>query len=137
MEEMKIVKLKSGSILKIGSTPFETSKGLFQAVVKNLKSVELPKGVTTYEGFVGALLGAQLSDTEIEKWLWACMNRCLYQHTELKKELKIDPSIFENMNHREDFIEICIEVGKENLQPFMKALYLALPHLMATLESIQ
>lgn len=135
MEGFKEVKLASGAVLNIGKTPFEVSKGLFQAVVKNFKSVEIPADVKTYEGFVGALLGSQISDPEIEKWMWACLGRCTYNNG--KADLKIDPSMFEDENYRLDFIDICLEVGQENLRPFMKGLFLALPRLSEIIANIQ
>lgn len=124
---MSEITLKSGAKLTIGSTPFVESKNLFQAVVKCMKDVEMDEKNNSLEAFVGALLGAQLSDTEIEKCLWVCMGRCTY--SDGTKAVKIDMTIFEDIKVRMDFIDICLEVGKENLAPFMKALYVALPRL--------
>lgn len=133
---MKEITLKSGAVLKIGATPFDVSKCLFQAVVKSLKNVEISKDVNSYEGFVAALIGAELSDSEVEKWIWACLSRCTYNNAG-KADLKIESAMFEDDKAREDFIDVCIEVGQENLRPFMKGLYLALPHLTEMIENIQ
>ena len=131
---MREVKLKSGATLTLRDTPFEKSKALFQAVVKNLKSVEISKGVNSYEGFVGALLGSQLSDNEIERCLWECMACCTYNAG--AADVKVAPDLFEDETRRGDFIDVCLEVGQENLRPFMKGLWLALPHLLESLGNI-
>ena len=124
-------KLKSGEILKILDTDFETSNALFKAVIKSLKSIDIDDSVKNLEAFTGALIGAQLSDDSVEKAMWGCLACCLY------KGAKIVPSVFNDFKAREDFIEICLEVGQENLRPFMNGLYVGLPRITQMIANIQ
>ena len=122
--EPKEIKLKSGNVLRILDTPFAESQALFKAVINGFKAVEVDETVKDLDEFVGALIGAQISDDEVGKAMWGCLARCTYGET------KIIPSMFDaKPEAREDFIDICLEVGQENLRPFMKGLCAALPRL--------
>lgn len=135
---MKEITLKSGAVLRIGLPPFQDSKNLFQAVIRNMKSVEINNKIETLEAFVGALLGSQLADADIEKSLWECMKQATYNSKKPGSAfIKITPEIFEPIDARGDFIDVCLEVAKENLAPFMNGLYVALPNLIAMIGNIQ
>lgn len=135
---MKEITLKSGAVLKVGLPPFQDSKNFFQAVVRNMKSVEIDNKIDTLEAFVGALLGSQLADQEIERCLWLCMKQATYNSKKPgSADIKIDPVMFEPIEARMDFIEVCLEVSKENLAPFMNGLYVALPNLISMIGNIQ
>ena len=40
-----------------------------------------------------------------------------------KGPLKIDKDTFEPVENREDYIQVCLEVIKENVAPFLKSLF--------------
>ena len=130
---MREVKLPSGAILKINLAPFAESKALYQAVLSEGKGIELSIAtdtVTLYKQFfcVG------FSSPEIERCLWKCMERCTYNGG--KGDLKIDEDTFEPVEARDDYMSVCIEVGKENILPFMKSLYAEYKQILATMPSI-
>ena len=120
---MKEIVLKSGAKLEIGETEWAEAFKLFQTVVKSMRSVEADETVKSLNDFVAALIGAQISDEEVVKSMWTCFGRCTYNKT------RITPELFKDMKAREDFIDICLEVGQENLGPFLKALSASLPRL--------
>jgi hypothetical protein len=124
---MKEVKLKSGVVLGLGDTPFQVSKDLFQAFLRCMDGVD----VQSKDQFDFALTAAFLSNPEVERCLWECMKRCLYNG------VKINPDTFEPVTAREDFNEVCLEVGMENISPFTKGLFAGLKRLSGMIESSQ
>ena len=124
---MKEVKLKSGKVLGLGDTPFQTSKELFQAFLRCMDGVD----VANKDQFDFALTAAFLSSREVEQCLWACMGRCLYGG------VKITPDTFEPTASREDFNEVCLEVSVENISPFTNGLFAGLKRLSGMIESSQ
>lgn len=127
----RTVKLPSGMELMIGETPFSESNALFKAVIKSLRMVEVDNTIHGLDEFIGALLGAQLSDGEVEKAMWDCLKYATYG------DRKIVSSLFDEEKARTDYIDICLEVGQENLRPFMKGLYAALPRLTSAILSLR
>lgn len=120
---MKEIALNSGAKLGVGEVPWEEAFKLFQMIVKSMKSVEVDPTIKNLSEFISALIGAQIADDEVGKAMWVCLGRCTYGGTRITK------STFEDMKARGDFIDVCIEAGREILNPFMKGLYVALPRL--------
>lgn len=117
---MKEVKLPSGAKLSIGLPPFEDSKALYQAFLKEIKTIAIA-GKTEMASFYKDLVCVGFSSKEIEACLWECFKHCTYDSG--KSPLKIDKDTFEPVTAREDYLTVCMEVAKENIAPFGKSLY--------------
>lgn len=113
---MREVKLPSGATLKVKAAPFSDSKALYQAVLKEMRGVELKSETRTMELYKN-LFCAGFSSKEIESTLVPCLERCTYN------DHKIGPDTFEADKAREDYVTVCVEVAKENISPFLKSLY--------------
>jgi hypothetical protein len=112
----KEVKLPSGAILKITLSPFKDAKALYQAMLEEAKTLKLDPHVEIDTNLYTDLFCAALSSKRIETALWECMKRVTYN------DLKISDDTFEPEAARDDYLQVCFEVAKENVQPFMKAL---------------
>lgn len=112
----KIV-LPSGAILEITLPPFPVSRALFTAVAEELKNLKMDSNSDTDDiGFWKDLVCIGLSSKKISDALDECMKRATYN------SLKIDADTFEPEEARGDYLEVCYEVGKSSLLPFMKSL---------------
>ncbi len=129
---MKEIKLPSGALLKIGLSPFAVSKALYQAFLKEIK----PLGISAKSDFASLykdLFCVGFSSPEIEKCLWECFKRCTLDAG--AGDLKIDEQTFEPLERRDDYMQVCIEVCKENVMPFMKSLIVQYQRATSILES--
>lgn len=109
----RTVQLPSGVEAIVNVAPFKDSNRLFQAISREWKGTTLnldPKGMT-------GLFFAALSSIDVEKALWPCLHRCLYNGE------KITADTFEPEETREDFMPLCLEVIVDNVLPFMKGLF--------------
>lgn len=113
---MKEVTLPSGKILKISPAPFADSKALYQAFVAETRNIKIESG-TPMASVYKDLFCIGFSSPVVEEKFWICAARCLYNG------LKITKDSFEPVEAREDFTEVCLEVAKENINPFVKNLY--------------
>lgn len=113
---MREVQLSSGRVFKVAPGSFSESKALYQALLEELKGIKI-ESQTQLASVYKDLFCSGFSSSKVEEKLWPCMMRCLYaQH-------KITQETFEAVEAREDFTEICLEVVKENINPFLKHLY--------------
>lgn len=117
---MQEIKLPSGAVLKMGNTPFAVSKALYQSVLEELKGVSLDSK-TELSTLYKELFCIGFSSKKIEACLYECFKRCLY--FDGSKELKIEESTFEPEEARQDYMMVCMEVGKFNILPFGKSLW--------------
>jgi hypothetical protein len=114
----KEVTLPSGAMLVIGHTPFAESLALNEAVIEELKSISFTSQTemgTLYKD----LFCVGFSSKKIKDALWQCFKRCTYDSG--KGALKIDKDTFEPEEARQDYPEVCMEVAKANIVPFVKA----------------
>lgn len=112
--------MPSGAILKIGVSPFEVSKALYQAVLEEAKVISFASTdemVSVYKD----LFCIGLSSKKIEAALWECFKKCIYNSG--KGDFKVDKDTFESIEARADYVAVCIAVAKENIDPFVKGLY--------------
>lgn len=114
---MKSVKLPSGAELQITLATFAESRSLYQAVLEEAKVLRLDPGQEIDVNLYKDLFCTALSSKKIETALWDCMKKVLYNG------LKIDKDTFESEESRQDYVMVCLEVGKENISPFLKSLY--------------
>lgn len=131
---MKEVKLPSGATLKITPSPFKDAKSLYQAILKEAKGVSINSKTEMAEIFKN-LFCIGFSSEEIERHLWVCFSRCTYNGG--KGDLKIDADTFEPIEARDDYMQACMEVAKENILPFVKSLYAEYQRMLAMTENAQ
>lgn len=131
---MREVLLPSGSILKVSPAPFADAKNLYQALLKELKEVQIDlnaQAVNLYK----ELFCIGFSSPVIETYLWKCMERCSYNRGQ--GDMKIDKDTFESLDARQDFVVVCIEVAKDNVDPFAKSLFAEYKRMSQTVASTQ
>lgn len=122
------IALPSGAKLSIQLAPFAVAKNLFQALLKEMKGLEIStKGELEVLALKAFALG--YSSPTVELALWACLERCRYNGA------KIDKDTFEPVLARGDYIKVCAEVVKSNVGPFMKNLLAELSAGIAMAES--
>jgi hypothetical protein len=109
-------KLPSGKMLLVTPATFIYSKNLYQAFLEELKMVKVDMKTEIDINMFKDLFCSVLASKKIEECLWACMDRVTYDGK------KIDEDTFEDIEAREDYIEISIEVAKANIMPFTKTL---------------
>jgi len=114
---MKKVKLPSGADLEITLAPFSEAKALYQAFLKELKTLKIDAETEMDYNFIKDIICSGLSSKEVDEALSVCMGRATY------KKLKIDDDTFEDEIARGDYLVVCYEVARANLEPFTKGLF--------------
>lgn len=128
---MKEVELPSGAVLKLGTIPFDEANNLKKAVMREIKGIAIKNSKETMDLYKDYLCAAFASE-EVEKALWECMKRCIYNSG--SGDLKIDKDSFQSAKSREDYTTIQTEVGIEALTPFGKSLWQLLLRMLAFTE---
>lgn len=127
---MTELKLPSGATLKLSPAPFGDAKALYQAVLEEMKSVEV-SSTTDLASLFKNLACVGFSSKKIDACLWECFKRCLYN------DLKIDKDTFEPVEARDDYMLVSIAVAKENILPFVKSLYAEYQQFLSMTEKSQ
>lgn len=124
---MTVIKLDSGAELKITPAPFADAKALYQAFLEEIKDLKLDPAAEVDVNFFKGLFCAGFSSKKVDAALEACMKRVTYNG------VKITPDIFEAAENRSDYMQVALEVAKENLQPFTKNLFARFAQAQASL----
>lgn len=130
---MREVKLPSGAILKITPAPFADARALYQAVMEEAKGLKLDPNADVDVNLYKDLFCVGLTSKKIESALWDCFKRCTYDSG--AGDLKITTDSFEPVERRDDYLTVCFEVAKENVQPFMKSLYAQYSQILGTVQN--
>lgn len=131
---MKEVVLPSGALLKITPSPFAVAKALYQALLEELRQVNV--SVSTDMASVWKdLFCIGFSSRKVENCLLECFKRCTYNGG--AGDLKIDGETFEPVERRQDYLSVCVEVAKENVGPFAKSLYAEYQRALAMIPNVQ
>jgi hypothetical protein len=125
---MDSIKLPSGAELVITPAPFADSKSLYQAVLEELKEIKVSLQDDVNEDFVKNLFCVGFSSKKIESALEKCMKRATYNG------LRIDAQTFEPIEARADYMQVCIEVAKVNIAPFVKGLFAEFSTIMGMVK---
>lgn len=115
---MKEINLPSGAILKIGNIPFEEAMTLNEALIEELKNVSFNSSKEMGELYKD-LFCIGFSSKKIKASLWECFKRCIYSSP--LGDLKIDKDTFQPEESRQDYAQVCLEVAKHVMLPFVKA----------------
>lgn len=135
MTPFRDVKLPSGATLKVQPAPFAEAKALYQAVLDEMKGTPVPQSIDLGNLLKTVLMQA-FSSPRIEAALWTCFQKCLYNSgAPGAGDLKIDKDTFEPVAARADYTSVCLEVGEENIAPFVKSLYAVWKQMVSTIES--
>lgn len=118
---MREVTLPSGAVLKIQPAPFADAKTLYQALLREMRGISISGGATDAGDIIKNVFCAGFSSPEIDVALQKCLTRCIYASG--GKELKIDKDTFEPVECRQDYVKACVEVTKENVDPFAQGLF--------------
>lgn len=111
-----ILQLPSGAELEIQLAPFADAKALYQAVLEELKSIQVRDETEIDLGLVKDLFCVGFSSKKVEAALEKCFKKCLYN------KLPITADTWEPAEARGDYLKVCVEVAKENIAPFVKSL---------------
>lgn len=126
--------MPSGATLKINPPPFDVSKTLYQAVLKEGKGVEFSTK-DDLEIVFKNLFCTLFSSPEIERCLRECFKYCIYNYGQ--GDLKIDQDSFEPVANREDYFSVCVEVAIDNIGPFTKSLSVVFQKILSIIGNIQ
>lgn len=126
---MKEIALPSGAKLGIGDTPFATSKNLCQVVLEELKIVKI-NSTDDISNLVKDAFCTAFSSPKIEIALKPCLERCTYNG------VKITEATWEPITARADYLKVCAEVGKHNVDPFLSGLYADYKTALTTIAGI-
>lgn len=114
---MQEYKLPSGAKLRITLAPFKEGKELYQAILKEFKSLKVSEKDQIDVNMFKDIFCTLLSSNEIESAILKCAERCLYDNS------KINDETFEDENARQDYIETLYLIAEANIRPFVKALF--------------
>jgi hypothetical protein len=117
---MREVKLPSGAVLKLKAAAFPVSKALYQAVLEELREIPI-SAQTQMASVYKDMFCVGFSSKKVEECLKECFKCC--QYCDGRGDLKIDDDTFEPVAARDDYLTVCMEVAKENINPFGKSLY--------------
>lgn len=131
---MRKFTLESGAELTINPAPFADAKNLYQAILKELKGTDVNSKVDVVSLYKEMFCSA-FSSKEIEAALKPCLLRCLYERNGIPA--KVDDSIFEPVENREDYMTVCVEVARDNVAPFVKTLFAEFAKFSAKIDNIQ
>ena len=112
----KDIDLPSGAKLHITLSAFSISKTLYQAVLEEVKTLQLDTDKEVDVNLFKDLFCTGFSSKKIESALNECMKKATYNG------VKITDSTFEPVEAREDYLLVCWEVALANLLPFTKNL---------------
>lgn len=125
---MDPIKLPSGRELRITMSPFAVGRDLYQAALEEIKGVTLDMDAEIDGNFFKDLFCVGASSKKIEKCLWKCLEKAVIDGE------KITEDSFESEEHRGDYFDVMYEVGRVNIFPFTKSLYVKYGHLLALLQ---
>lgn len=129
IQEPRSVVLPSGAILKIMPASFAASKGLYQALLAELQTVQILSSVEI-PSIIKDVFCIGFSSPTIERCLWECIKRCTYN------DAKITQETFEPVEARADYTKVCSEVTLDNVSPFLKSLFADFKAAQAMIDGI-
>jgi hypothetical protein len=110
----------SGAKIKINVAPWADAKMLKKAIQKE---VDFNTSDINQKWFIEQIFKIDGSDV-FEAALWACLRHCSYtpKGSPDAEVLRIDQSMMDNANMRQDYAEIVSACVKENLGPLVESL---------------
>ncbi len=118
MEQITVVKLPSGRNLEIRVAPFAEAKALYQSLLNEIRSITFSTE-TEIASVLKDLFCVGFSSPVVEAKMWKCLERCTIDG------VRVVESLFEAVENRDDYIKVCMEVVKSNVNPFAKSLFVA------------
>lgn len=126
-----MIKLPSGAELQITLSPFSVGKELFKTCSKDLVPLRLDMNAHVDGNFYKDVFLTLVSSDNVEKCVWKCMERCLYN------KQRITEDTFESEEARGDYLDVMFEVAKANIMPFTKHLYARYSHILDLIKFSQ
>lgn len=115
------VQCPSGAILKVRPARFADSKKLYQVLLAEIRRVEIRVENMEMGNLMKDLFCIGFSSPHIEEAMQKCFEVCLYNNGQ--GDRKIDKDTFEPVEARQDYIMVCVEVARDNIDPFTKSLF--------------
>jgi hypothetical protein len=105
---------------------------LYQAILNTGSELNFDPEAKLDTNFLKNIFCKLVASKPIEKAVWKCLARAVYN------DEKISMETFEPVSAREDYLTVCWEVARLNVTPFMKPLYANwLPNLKDILGNFQ
>lgn len=128
---MKEIKLPSGNIIRFHEAGFEEQQPLILAIIGKIKGIQIDFDNEFDINFVKDILSSIISDPEINNLLWPCLGRCLLNGQNVTKEL-----FNNNPEYKQDYLPCLLEVGIENISPFLSSLPAVLSSITEKIEKL-
>lgn len=125
---MQTHKLPSGAELRFNLAPFKNGRSLYQSILREVKTIRLDDNDELSMDMFKDLFCVVLASEEIEKNLFVCMEKALYDG------IKITDDTFEPEEARQDYLECLMIVAWENILPFGKALFVQYAPIIAKVK---
>ncbi len=124
----KSIELPSGAKVAMTLADFESGLALYEAVTEEGYEIRIDVGMEVLELYKNVFCRASFSK-KIKAALWKCFERVTYNGEKITKDT------FEKVEARQDYLKLCMEVGKFNLDPFTKDLYAQYAPLLEKLRA--
>lgn len=113
-------KLPSGAELSITTATFERALELFKAYSEELGKLKFSEDMSTL-ALEKNMFATLIDSNRIENALKECMKSVRIDGLEVTQEYFKDPERWA------DYVEVCLEVARDNVNPFMKNLSVRFP----------
>ena len=124
----KVVTLLSGQPLEIGVATHREARNVYAIITKELAKQNFDPKAELDINFVKNIALEISSSEELETSLAPIFSKSLYG----KEKDRIVEGFFDDVSHREDFLEIMYQVTLETIRPFVKNLYGKYSHIFQT-----
>lgn len=127
---MREVKLPSGTVLRVQAAEFGDAWTLWQVFLEELKGLKIDSTMEMDYNFLKDIFCSGFSSKKFEAALKKCMQPCIYGEQRI-----VNYDMFEPLEARQDFMQVCFEVAAENVRPFTKSLYAEYATIIAKIKS--
>lgn len=117
--------LPSGAKVEIKIATFEQGKALYRAFAAELLRIGLNPEDDLDLNLVKNVLCLLSSSDAFDRALAPCLVQATYNGERIKL-----PDTFEELKPREDYLDVCAVVAKENLAPFTKSLAIQFQNML-------
>jgi hypothetical protein len=130
-DEMKEITLPSGKKAKITPSSFADSKAVYQALIKELRNIEINPKDEVNVNFIKGLFCSLITSDEIEATVLKCAERVEYAG-----ERVVNTDIFDSEDGKMDYFPLMREVAMVNIAPFTKSLFAEFENLGGLVEKL-
>lgn len=121
MPSNREVKLPSGACLRITTATFERAHELFKAYCEEVKGLDVKMDKDVDIALDKNVFCTLVTSPKIENALRECMKSVTYNGAVVSLDTFKDPETWG------DYVDVCLEVAKDNINPFTKNLSARFP----------